>query len=272
MNQASQLRSTELSPEQIQFYRDNGYLILRNRFSPDEVQAWQQEADQLLHADFIAENNLRTPMHQMPDGQKVVERVDPVIDVSVRFKALLFDDRILEPLRSIFGEEPVLFKDKLIFKVPRMRGYEMHQDFAWWQPQAGEDTFEAIHPDKILSVMLAIDPATRENGALELYPGYHRELLTPVGQLRNMQEAEIARMDLSGQVVATTEPGDIIVFHSLTPHSSEPNRSQVSRRQLYMTYNALSCGDAYAGQQAHYRGYVKKRMEQEEQTAEIYFQ
>jgi hypothetical protein len=37
----------------------------------------------------------------------------------------------------------------------------------------------------------------------------------------------------------------------------------MSRRQLYMTYNALSCGDA--GQQAHYRGYVKKRMEQEEQ-------
>lgn len=197
MNQIEQLPSIELSPEQVSFYRENGYLILRNRFSKGEVEGWQQEADRLLCADFIAEQNLRTPMHQMADGRKVVERIDPVIDVSGLFHDVLRDDRILEPLRQLFGEKPVLFKDKLIFKVPGMRGYEMHQDYAWWQPQEGAKTFEAIDADKILSVMLAIDPADAENGALELYPGYHLHLLTPKGELRNMQEAEISRIDFS---------------------------------------------------------------------------
>ncbi len=73
-------------------------------------------------------------MHKMADGRKVVERIDPVIDVSALFNDVLQDNRILEPLRQMFGEDPVLFKDKLIFKVPGMRGYEMHQDYAWWQP------------------------------------------------------------------------------------------------------------------------------------------
>jgi 2-aminoethylphosphonate dioxygenase len=271
MKHANSKPPTKLSAAHLDFYRDKGYLILRNRFSAEEVASWQQEAGQLLHADFISEKNLRTPMHRMADGNQVVERIDPVIDVSPLFKSLLNDDRILGPLRDIFEEEPVLFKDKLIFKVPGMRGYEMHQDYAWWQPQAGENTFKAIHPDKILSVMLAIDPANAENGALELYPGYHHHLLTPEGELRNMREEEIEQMDLSGKLLAETQPGDIIIFHALTPHSSEPNHSAQSRRQLYMTYNALSCGDAYAGQQAHYRGYVKKRMEQENKTEEIFF-
>lgn len=77
---------------------------------------------------------------------------------------------------------------------------------------------------------------------------------------------------MSKKILAETAPGDITIFHALTPHSSEPNRSGKSRRQLYMTYNAASCGDAYKGQQLHYRGYVKKRLEQEEKAAKIYFE
>ena len=39
---------TELSSEQMNFFNDNGYLILENLFSPEEVTALRSEADYLL--------------------------------------------------------------------------------------------------------------------------------------------------------------------------------------------------------------------------------
>jgi len=251
-------RHEGLSEEQVQQYHRDGYIILRGVFSPDEARLLQEECERLLAAPFVNEKNLRTPTRVTPEGEKKTERIDPVIDISERFHAVVYDERITVPLRQIFAEPACLFKDKLIFKAPQMSGYSMHQDYAWWQPQGEESPLPGIHPDKILSVMIAIDAADEENGAIELFPGYHHELLSPVGALRNMTPEEIAKINLCSGVLGATAPGDVIIFHSLAPHRSGSNRSSRSRRQLYMTYNATSAGDAYVSQQEHYRNYASR--------------
>jgi len=248
---------SSLSDDELRAYRRDGYLILRGRFSPGEIDALQNEAERLYRSDLVDPDNLRTPMRPLPDGTRGVERVDPVIDVSDLFRRVLSDERVLEPVRRIFGEPAHLFKDKLIFKHPGMCGYSMHQDYAWWQPQGNTSDLPEIAPEKILSVMIAIDPADALNGAIELFPGYHDRLLTPPGLLTNLREEELGQIDLQTGVLGVTAPGDIVLFHSLTPHRSESNRSTGSRRQLYMTYNAASAGDIYASQQAHYRAYMQ---------------
>ena len=43
----------------------------------------------------------------------------------------------------------------------------------------------------------------------------------------------------------TLEAGDMVIFSSLCPHRSAPNRSNSSRRLLFLTYNARSTGDLY---------------------------
>lgn len=246
--------SASLDQDQISHYRREGYIILRGIFDPAEVAGFQSESDRLLRSDLVHPENLRTRPRRMPDGQLQVERFDPVIDVSEIFRRVIFDPRLLSPLESIFGERAVLFKDKLIFKVPGMSGYSMHQDYAWWQQQAGSP-LPAMPADKILSVMVGIDGADEENGAIQLFPGRHHELLSTPGELRNMTKDEISKLDLSTAVLAETNPGDVVIFHALAPHCSESNRSKRSRRQLYMTYNAASAGDVYEAQQQHYRQY-----------------
>ncbi|TMV52818.1 hypothetical protein FE783_01055 [Paenibacillus mesophilus] len=59
-----------------------------------------------------------------------MEKFDPLVDISPVFAALVWDESILSPLRDIYLDEPLLFKDKLIFKLPGMSGYTMHQDGA----------------------------------------------------------------------------------------------------------------------------------------------
>jgi ectoine hydroxylase-related dioxygenase (phytanoyl-CoA dioxygenase family) len=245
----------------VKSYWSKGWLVLRALFTPEEVASWRAECDRLLSLDLIDQDNLRTGFRKI-DGQPMIERIDPVIDVSPTFNALVNDDRILEPLRAIFNDTPHLFKDKLIVKLPTMSGYTMHQDQAWWQMCAADD---------ILSVSIAIDPATTENGCIELFPGYHGKLLTPPGELRNLTPEEVAEhIDLStgGPIVAA--PGDVVVFHSQTPHQSGVNNSPISRRNLYLTYTAARSGNLYAAHRDHYKTYVTAKMSDEEKARKYF--
>ena len=251
-----------LSYDTIEQYHRDGYLVLRGVFSAEEVKVWQAECDRLLKLDdYIDPLNVRVA-YRKQDGKQILEKFDPVHDLSPVFSALTQDERILSPLRDIYLDEPLLFKDKLIFKLPGVGGYSMHQDASWWQgfPYEG-----------LISVMVAIDGADRENGGLELFPGYHTMgLLSTPGELRNMNEEETAKIDLSKGELIETQPGDLIFFHSLTPHRSGLNTSNRSRRQLYLTYSPSRNGQLY---KAHYQHYVRylTRGNDEETKRKLYF-
>jgi ectoine hydroxylase-related dioxygenase (phytanoyl-CoA dioxygenase family) len=225
-------------------YHEKGYLVLRGVFSGEEVAALQAECEWLLGSDFVQPHNPRTPFRF--NSGDAPERIDPVVDISPLFQKFTADARIVEPLRAIFDDEPLLFKDKLILKLPGTHGYTMHQDQAWWQLCPADD---------ILSVLITIDGADAANGTLELFPGYHRELRTPAGEKRNMNEDEVAQIDASRGEMIETRPGDVVIFHSQTPHQSGINNSTKPRRSLYLSYSAARNGDLHA---TYYEQYAKQ--------------
>jgi ectoine hydroxylase-related dioxygenase (phytanoyl-CoA dioxygenase family) len=249
----------------VEFYWANGWLVLRGLFTQDDVQSWRAACDRLLgRADLIHEDNLRTRFRKGNEGVWRLEKFDPVVDISDEFRALSKDERLLAPLRGIFhGAEPLLFKDKLIFKPGGHSGFKIHQDFSSYQP------FPA---DTICSAMIAIDGADGENGALELYSGYHHRLYASDISLRSWPEELIKQeIDMSRMVRVDTEPGDVILFHSLAPHSSGHNKSTQSRRHLYLTYNSATAGDLYAAQYDHYRWYMDQRLSEADKRR-LYFE
>lgn len=252
-----------LSSEQLQDYKENGYLVLRNVFTAEEAAVWQKECERLLTLkEYVEPNNLRVNYRTM-NGQSIIEKIDPVQDLSAVFHQLENDERILAPLRDLYMDEPVLFKDKLIFKLPGVTGYSMHQDASWWQ---------GFPIEGLISVMVAIDGATEENGGLELFPGYHDRFRSTAGELRNMNEEEIAEIDPGRGQLVETQPGDVIIFHSFTPHQSGPNTADVSRRQLYLTYSPSKNGQLYHAHYQHYCRYVTHhRLEQGHDVSELYF-
>jgi ectoine hydroxylase-related dioxygenase (phytanoyl-CoA dioxygenase family) len=222
--------------QQVDTYRRDGYLRLPQVFGPDEVAAWHAECERLLQEDWTRTETRRAAFRKIAEGGKVIERLDPVVDVSETFREVVDDERLRSVAGAILGDEPLLFKDKLIFKLPGMGGYKPHQDWAWWQ---------MCPPDDVISVMVAIDGANAANGAIEVFPTYHRELLSAPGELRDMTDEEAAQIDPQRGVIVETTPGDVLIFHSLLPHRSGENTSADSRRQLYLSYSAARHGDFY---------------------------
>jgi hypothetical protein len=217
-----------------QEYWEKGYVMLRGLFSKEEIAQCQIETDRLLQQDWVNPNNIRTPFRM--GSNKAPERIDPIVDMSPLFQKIVSDERLLKVLRDILGDDALLFKDKLILKLPGVDGYTMHQDWAWgWQ--------ELCPSDEILSVSIQIDGADAANGCIELFPAYHQKLLTPDGLQTNFRPEEVAQIDLSTGEQMETQAGDILIFHSLAPHQSGRNNAAYSRRSLYLTYNSVRAGD-----------------------------
>lgn len=236
-----------LSPAQVARYREQGFLALDGFFGPDEAAEWAAECERLWRLPGVVHrDNLRT--HVLA-SDKEMDRLDPVIDLSPVLGDVARSRRIAAVAGRLLGDEPLLFKDKLIFKPPGTAGYKTHQDYAYWH-------WLPAPPDALLTVMVAVDAAAEGNGAVEFVPGLHGRLLTPEGRPGDIDDAAI---DVPGRVLRT-EPGDVVVFHSLTPHRSGANRSPAMRRQLYLSYGAARHGDLYQRYYAGLHGAFRQAM------------
>ncbi len=215
-------------------YRDKGWMLVRGAFTAAEAEAWRDECDRLFALPLEAGPRVQTRRHV--GGGAVIDRLDPVVDISEVFRNLAADPRILSAAAAAIGAPVALLKDKLIVKRPGTHGYGLHQDFAYW-------TELGYSADEIANVLVAIDAANREHGAVEFFPGLHLGLLPPAPD--EPLDVDEAGVDLSAAEPALLAPGDLVVFHSLTPHRSAPNRSRCPRRSLYLTYLPATRGDAW---------------------------
>ncbi len=215
-------------------WRRDGFVVLRGLFAADEIAAAGEEADRLLttRRDLIDSRNIRCRWQpNVETGTCEFECFDPIVDLSPACHGLAEDGRLLRVLAGLYGEPACLFKDKLIYKPPGVKGYALHQDFIAWPG----------FPRSFLTVLIPFDRADADNGCTEVFPGYHRGgALSP--EDGEYHELATDLVDESKGVLLELEPGDVAAFDGFTPHRSAPNRSGRWRRQLYLSYNKLSDG------------------------------
>jgi hypothetical protein len=213
------------------------------------MQTLLQETERLLaeRHDLIDRCNLRCRfMPHVETGEKVFEVFDPVNDISPVCEKFSSDPKLLAIVESILGEPACLFKEKLIFKPPGVLGYNLHQDIPrYWEG----------FPRTFLTVLIPIDPTTTENGCTEVFSGYHHGFLSPAGR-PDLYMLPDEAVDPARRVKLIVDPGDVAVFHGLTPHRSDPNRSGGLRRVFYVSYNARSDGGDQRA--AHYREFQER--------------
>ena len=206
----------------------DGFLVVRNFFSPTEAARLLQWTEEVTAAPEVPgrhmvyyEDSLTEP------GCRVVQRIENFCPFHAGFDGVVRFGALSRWTAALMGGPVVLFKEKINFKMPGGAGFKAHQD-----QQAGWTKWAPI----LVTALVTLDPATIENGCLEMAPGRHQEGL--IGE-------EWAPMDEDGLglVAVPTAPGDVIFFDSFAPHASKPNLTADPRRILYLTYNLLRDGD-----------------------------
>ncbi|MBI1338003.1 MAG: phytanoyl-CoA dioxygenase [Phycisphaera sp.] len=100
-----------------------------------------------------------------------------------------------------------------------------------------QDRWTALDRDPLVTIWLALDPATIQNGCVQLIPGTHHSLINPShnsGFLTKEQAAEHCTDDK--RVYLELKAGEVALLHNWTLHGSDVNRSSQSRRAFSVCY------------------------------------
>jgi hypothetical protein len=185
----------------------------------EDVAAWPEGEGPWLHH------------HELIDDGPRLCRSEGFVGVHEGLTALLTEGSLLEAASALLGEPAVLYKEKVNYKLPGGAGFAPHQDAHAWP-------FVGSH----VSCMVAVDDARPANGCLEVASGLHHDLLP--ADAAGCLPADVA----AGLAWAPVElaAGEVLWFHSRTPHRSGANPGPHPRRALYPTYNAAAEGDLRA--------------------------
>jgi ectoine hydroxylase-related dioxygenase (phytanoyl-CoA dioxygenase family) len=254
--------SARLTLDDIASFDRDGYLIVRNMFSPEEIAEIAAESEGLFaRTDLICTENIRCRwQNHVETGACNFDCFDPVADLAPAMGQLARDRRLIDILSTIYDEEACLFKDKIIFKPPGAEGYALHQDYISWPS----------FPKTFITAIVAIDPTDEDNGATEVFPGGHAQgYLSPADGMYH--ELPASAVDELTGVKLTLAPGDVAIFGGNMPHRSAANRSRTWRRQLYLSYNARSDGgDCQDRHYEEFHAWLRDRYAEYGRT-EVYF-
>jgi len=224
-----------LSEEQLDSYDQNGFLIIRNAFAPENIAKLPSMALEL--AEMGKEDSGERLIHheRAHDGEKRVCRVENFVKPCPEWSSESYLGIIQDIVSQAYREPAALFKDKINFKGPKCAGFLAHQD-------ATAFVTEELASHHI-SVLVAVDHASPHTGALEVAAGRHKE-----GIFEN--EAGVMCPEIERTMTfdsVDVSPGDIVLFDSYLPHRSGPNQSEDQwRRAAYLTFNKRSEGDLHA--------------------------
>ena len=156
-----------LSPQQIAFYHENGYITVEDVLSPDELAALQRVTDEFVErsrsitthdAIFDLEPN------HSAESPRLRRIKSPILHHEV-YDQTLRNAAILDIVEQLIGAGVRSNGNKLNMKEPdHGSAVEWHQDWAFY-PHTNDD---------LLAVGVAIDDMTEENGCMLMVPGSHR--------------------------------------------------------------------------------------------------
>lgn len=217
------------------FARD-GYVIVPGVYSTAEVAAFKDEIRRLLG---LLSSDPDALAHRFGATSEGVTRTGVFVGLAANspvFREAARAPRLLDALEAILGPDIEFLSDKVVYKSAETdHGSPWHQDWPYWQ---------GTHK---VSVWVALDPATPENGCLKLLPGSHRAVVTHDGDASDGRGfgSRLApdAVDESRAVSAPVQPGDAILFHDLTLHASHPNVSGADRWSLISTFRAVTHED-----------------------------
>ena len=223
-----------LHDAEIKNFHKDGYVIVPKFFSEEEI----TKLYAIATSDTVIKANAVDLNDQTGKKTKLTLWFTPGDDV---YSQLIRSNRMVNSVAKLLdSDSPVChFHTKLMQKEPHVGGaWEWHQDYGYWYKN------QFLFPDQLVSVMVALTEANKQNGCLQVIKGSHK-----LGRVNHGFAGEQvgADMEMVNHALKTMElvyvelqPGDTLFFHSNILHRSEANLSDKPRWSLISCYNSLS--------------------------------
>lgn len=214
-----------LTPDEIARYRQHGQLTPAWRLPTALLSRMQDALERLL----AARSDVRPDFIALPH---VPWNDDEGLEIAREFFDFVTDPDLLDLVSAVLGPDLVLWASSVFCKPPGV-GLEVpwHQDGQYWP----------IRPRETVTVWIALDDVTRENGCMRVIPGSHR-----MGEFSHEQSEREdlvlnnvlndPRIDLASAYDVALTAGELSLHDANLVHGSQPNRSNRRRAGFAIRY------------------------------------
>ncbi len=232
----------QLTPDQIASYRDNGFLVIPDFLAPEELATWRQHVDDAVakREDLkLANSNWRSSGDSYYDNV-FIQRINLWQDHE-GMRELMLDARLGKLATELEGVDGIrIWHDQALIKKPWGNPTGWHLDDPYW----------SFHSRHAISIWVALDDATLENGCLYFVPGSYKTATfknADIGQ--NIGDLFRAYPEWSTQkaTAAPMKAGSCSFHNGLTAHGAGANMTPGFRRAMTCAY--MPDGSTFNGQQ-----------------------
>lgn len=221
----------ELSEDELRFWNQHGYLVLRGAVPRQQCQAAQDAIWDYLHAS-PGEPSSWYQAHPGKRGMMLQFSDHPALQAN-RHGA-----RIRRAYEQLYGSSAIFASiDKVSFNPPVSHGHgfmgsALHWDVSLQQPI----------PFKLQGLLYLSDCAAT-HGAFHCVPGFHHRFGEWLAQLPPGQDPREWAARTLQPVAVEGQAGDFIIWHQALPHCATPNHGALPRMVQYLTYLPDQCVD-----------------------------
>lgn len=233
-----------ISNEQWNHYEQDGYLKLGRVLSDDDLTALQNRIDDImLGKASVAYDRMLMQLDSITGdygsagvqsrgfkGATLNYRKIQELEFDPLFLAYMQRPLFREICSRVYGEgTPIAAFRAMFMNKPAQRGTML----PWHQ-----DRWTHLNRDPLITVWTALDPATVANGCVQIIPGSHKlGLINPSHPSAFITEEQARQLAPAGKVAhLELQAGEAVLLHNWLLHSSDVNRTEVSRRAFSVCY------------------------------------
>ncbi|MEI6085639.1 MAG: phytanoyl-CoA dioxygenase family protein [Verrucomicrobiota bacterium] len=248
------LERYQVTVDQYTRFRHDGFLVVRNLVSQEEVAELRQHTEDLMQGRLPQQQTQMAERDPGKDHGVSVQGLEaPPANLSPEEKAQYFlrihmlhrqlelherymlHPRVLDVLEVILGPDVLAMQTMLFLKPPGKPGQGWHQD-SYYIP---------THPDTLCGAWICIDACDELNGAMwfakgsgvePVYPpcpetgyGFGDKLVSDITYVKGVSDTDDSKNMLSrvadryDQVLVPANPGDVVFFNGHVLHRSKKN-------------------------------------------------
>jgi ectoine hydroxylase-related dioxygenase (phytanoyl-CoA dioxygenase family) len=225
-----------MTPEQRRQFDDLGYFVLEDVFTKDEMEDLTRtiEAYHRRHEASLRERG----------GTEGISRTDEILFTSHlaeqddALRKFVTRPEFVAIATELLGPNVDLYWNQSVFKGP-----EGEKEFPWHQ----DDGYTPVEPSPYLTLWLALNDATTENGCISVIPKSHKQgrvphRPSPIGLICHELD------DPNQGIMVPVKAGSMAVFQSLMFHKSGVNRSKGTRKAYIIQYSHSGLRSALTGE------------------------
>lgn len=237
----------ELTSEQVNQYQENGFLVIENFLSADELAFWRKALDEAVakRGGDKLPGRKDIPDQNDPEDKSYYNNVfDQLINLwqdNEKMREIMLDERLGKMAATLSGADGIrIWHDQALIKKPWANPTSWHLDTPYW----------SFSDRRAISIWVALDDATYENGCLFFIPGSHKKTTYQnpgIGKNMGVIFDVYPGFKNTKSVAAPMKAGSCSFHNGLTIHGAHANMTPGFRRAMTCAY--MPEGNVFNGTQ-----------------------